>query len=96
LSARKAVKVINGDDIPRMQRQAVAKKIAPYFHPKLKPVPPGAGAATILSTIAEGRQKMTLRALPRGASTSEKDCSKTLSEVDRFCSKPCFSVLAIA
>jgi hypothetical protein len=54
LSARKAVKVINGDDIPRMQRQAVAKKIAPYFHPKLKPVPPGAGAATILSTIAEG------------------------------------------
>ena len=34
------LKVMNDERVPRMQRQAIARKIAPYFHPKLKPVPP--------------------------------------------------------
>jgi len=32
---------MNDESLSRMQRQAIAKRLAPYFHPKLKPVPPG-------------------------------------------------------
>jgi hypothetical protein len=45
--------MMNDERVSRMQRQAIAKKIAPYFHPKPKPVPPGAAAATFASTVAE-------------------------------------------
>ena len=33
--------LMNDESLSRMQRQAIAKRLAPYFHPKLKPVPPG-------------------------------------------------------
>jgi hypothetical protein len=31
--------LMNDESLPRMQRQAIAKKLAPYFHPKLEPIP---------------------------------------------------------
>ena len=33
--------LMNDESLSRMQRQAIAKRLAPYFHPKLKPIPPG-------------------------------------------------------
>src|SRR5215469_10105423 len=33
--------LMNDESLSRMQRQAIAKRLAPYFHPKLKPIPAG-------------------------------------------------------
>ena len=33
--------LMNDETLPRMDRQAIAKKLAPYFHPKLKRLRPG-------------------------------------------------------
>jgi hypothetical protein len=33
--------LMNDESLSRMQQLAIAKKLAPYFHPKLEPVPPG-------------------------------------------------------
>ena len=33
--------LMNDETLPRMKRQAIAVKIAPYFHPKLKRLRPG-------------------------------------------------------
>ena len=32
---------MNDETLSRMQQQAIAVKLAPYFHPKLKPLGPG-------------------------------------------------------
>jgi hypothetical protein len=32
---------MNDETLPRMERQAIAVKLAPYFHPKLKRLRPG-------------------------------------------------------
>ena len=35
------LELMNDQTLPRMKRQAIAVKIAPYFHPKLKRLRPG-------------------------------------------------------
>ena len=47
------LKAMNDERVPRMRRQAIARKIAPYFHPKLKPVPPESAAYACASTGSE-------------------------------------------
>jgi hypothetical protein len=46
---------MNDERVPPTQRDAIAKKLAPYFHSKLKPVPvpPELFAAASASTITE-------------------------------------------
>ncbi|MDD1518397.1 hypothetical protein DAA51_31095 [Bradyrhizobium sp. WBAH10] len=36
------LELMNDERLPRMTREKIAAKIAPYFHPKLKPIPASA------------------------------------------------------
>ena len=45
--------LMNDSSLSPMRRQAIARKLAPYFHPKLKPISAGEGLVTPTSAADE-------------------------------------------
>ena len=45
--------LMNDSSLPPMRRQAIARKLAPYFHAKLKPISAGEGLVTPTSAADE-------------------------------------------
>jgi len=51
------LEAMNDERVPQMKRDRIAKKIAPYFHPRLKPMPAEQAAAHFESIDVEDGQE---------------------------------------